>query len=158
MKKSDGPFSIENKSIYVTYCRFLNLRKTRKRRGMEDLKLMARAAKQRLKNNFWEEFKKNLDEGASFAREKGLSETKVKSTICGRVQKKIKGEKQDEFYLKVKNLLDTEGEVSDALGRLTDREYYDTLSYEEKQRYSLELSAKYLKALERYKKEKELLF
>ncbi|MDE5721568.1 MAG: hypothetical protein K2I30_02335 [Clostridia bacterium] len=125
---------------------------------MEDLKLMARAAKQRLKNNFWDEFKKNLDEGASFAREKGLSETKVKSTICGRVQKEIKGERQDEFYLKVKNLLDTEGEVSDALGRLTDREYYDKLSYADKQRYSLELSAKYLKALERYKREKELLF
>ena len=58
--------------------------------------------------------------------------------------------------MKVKDLLDREGEVSDALGRLTDREYYDKLSYADKQRYSLELSAKYLKALERYRKEKEL--
>ena len=123
---------------------------------MDDIGVLARAAKQRLKNNFWEEFRKNLDEGASLAREKGLSETKVKSTICGRVQKEIKGERQDEFYLKVKDLLDREGEVSDALGRLTDREYYDKLSYADKQRYSLELSAKYLKALERYRKEKEL--
>lgn len=123
---------------------------------MDDIRVLARAAKQRLKNNFWEEFRKNLDEGKTLAREKGISETKVKSTICGRVQKEIKGEKQDEFYLKVKNLLDSEGEVSNAIGRLTDREYYDKLSYEEKQRYTLELSAKYLKALERYKKEKEL--
>lgn len=45
--------------------------------------------------------------------------------------------------------------MSDALGRLTDREYYSTLSYEEKQRYNLELSAKYLEALQRYRKEKE---
>lgn len=123
---------------------------------MDDIRALARAAKQRLKNNFWDEFRKNLDAGKSLAREKGLSETKVKSTICGRLQKEIKGEKRDEFYIRVKKLLDSEGEVSDALGRLTDREYYASLSYEEKQRYSLQLSAKYLKALERYKKEKEL--
>lgn len=123
---------------------------------MDDLKLMARAAKQRLKNNFWEECKKNIDEGALYARENGLNENKIKSTLCGRVQKEVKGEKQDEFYLKVKRMLDEEGEVSDALGRLTDREYYSTLSYEEQQRYTLSLSAKYLQALEKYRREKEL--
>lgn len=123
---------------------------------MDDIKLMARAAKQRLKNDFWSECRKNLDENANLARSKGLNETKVKSTLCGRVQKEIKGEKQDEFYLKVKRLLDTEGEVSDAIGRLTDREYYESLTYEEKQRYTLNLSAKYLQALEKYRREKEL--
>ena len=46
--------------------------------------------------------------------------------------------------------------MSDALGRLTDRVYYDTLSYEEKQRYTMQLSNKYLKALEKYRKEKEI--
>ena len=45
------------------------------------------------------------------------------------------------------------GEVSDALGRLTDKEYFNSLSYEQKQRYTLELSAKYVKAKERYYKE-----
>ncbi|MDE6597850.1 MAG: hypothetical protein K2K60_04345 [Clostridia bacterium] len=124
---------------------------------MDDLKLMARAAKQRLKNNFWEECRKNIDEGATLARVKGLNETKVKSSLKGRVKKEIHGEKQDEFYLKVKELLESEGEVSDAIGRLTDREYYETLSYEEKQRYTLRLSAQYLQALEKYKKEKDLL-
>ena len=123
---------------------------------MENLKQMARAAKLRLKNNFWEERKRDLDKGAFQAREKGLNEVKVKSTLKGRVKSQIKGEKQDEFYLKVKRLLETEGEVSDAIGRLTDREYYNSLSYEEKQRYNLSLSAKYLSALERYRKEKEL--
>lgn len=53
-------------------------------------------------------------------------------------------------------MLDECGEVSDAIGRLTDKAYYATLSYAEKQRYNLELSAKYLAALERYRKEKEL--
>ena len=123
---------------------------------MDDIKNMARAAKQRLKNNFWEDCKRNLDAGAYQAREQGLNEGKVKSTLHGRVKSEIKGEKQDEFYLKVKRLLEEEGEVSDALGRLTDRVYYDTLSYEEKQRYTMQLSNKYLKALEKYRKEKEI--
>ena len=123
---------------------------------MDDIKNMARAAKQRLKNNFWEDCKRNLDAGAYQAREQGLNEVKVKSTLHGRVKSEIKGEKQYEFYLKVKRLLEEEGEVSDALGRLTDRVYYDTLSYEEKQRYTMQLSNKYLKALEKYRKEKEI--
>lgn len=123
---------------------------------MEDIKNLAQAAKQRLKNNFWEDRRKNLDEGAMQAKALGLNETKVKSTLQTRVKSEIKGEKQDGFYLKVKNLLDAEGEVSDAIGRLTDKEYYDTLSYEEKQRYTLSLSANYIKALEKYRREKEL--
>lgn len=123
---------------------------------MEDIKNLAHAAKQRLKNNFWEDCKKNIDAGATQAKVLGLNEVKVKSTLQTRVKSEIKGEKQDDFYLKVKALLDKEGEVSDAIGRLTDKEYYETLSYEEKQRYNLTLSTKYLRALEKYRKEKEL--
>lgn len=52
-------------------------------------------------------------------------------------------------------MLLAEGEVSDAIGRLTDRAYYDTLTYEEKQRYTLTLSERYLKALERFRRESE---
>ena len=123
---------------------------------MEDIKNLAHAAKQRLKNNFWEDCKRNIERGATAAKAMGLNESRVKSTLHTRVQSEIKGEKQDEFYLKVKSLLDREGEVSDAIGRLTDRQYYETLSYEEKQRYTLTLSSKYLKALEKYRKEKEI--
>lgn len=53
-------------------------------------------------------------------------------------------------------MLDSEGEVSNAIGRLTDKEYFDTLDYNEKQRYTLNLSEKYLQAVERYRKEKAL--
>ena len=122
---------------------------------MEDLKIMARAAKKRLKSNFWADKKKNFDENTSLAIENGISEVRVKSSIAEKVQSEIRGQREDEFYLKVKAMLDAEGEVSDAIGRLTDREVYDKLSYEEKQRYNLELSAKYLAALNKYKKEKE---
>ncbi len=52
-------------------------------------------------------------------------------------------------------MLLTDGEVSDALARLTDREEYDSLTYEDKQRYMLNLSERYLKALERFRRECE---
>lgn len=123
---------------------------------MDDIKIMARAAKNRLKTNYWADCKRNIEENTSLAASKGVSEMKIKSTLTGRVKSEIKGEKHDEFYLKVKEILDSEGEVSDAIGRLTDKELYEKLSYEEKQRYSLELSSKYLAALNRYRKEKEL--
>ena len=123
---------------------------------MDDIIKMARAAKSRLKSNYWADCKKNIDENTNEAKKKGLNEAKVKTTLSRRVKDEIKGEKPDEFYLKVKKLLDEEGEVSDAIGRLTDKQYYDTLSYEEKQRYSIEISGKYLQALKRYRKEKEM--
>lgn len=123
---------------------------------MEDIKTLAHAAKQRLKSNFWSDCKKNFDENASDARERGISEIKVKTSFKGKVKSTIRGEKEDEFYLKVKAILDSEGEVSDAIGRLTDREYYNKLSYEEKQRYNLDLSNRYLAALSKWRKEKEL--
>ncbi len=123
---------------------------------MESIKSIARQAKQRLKNNFWENCKTNIKQGELQAKSLGLNESKVKSYIGVKVQRQIKGSAPDEFYLKVKAMLDECGEVSDAIGRLTDKAYYATLSYEEKQRYNLELSAKYLAALERYRKEREL--
>ena len=123
---------------------------------MEDIKQVAKAAKKRMKSNFWADCKRNIDENTSEAKNKGLNEFKVKTTLTDKVKNEIKGEKRDEFYLKVKELLDTEGEVSDAIGRLTEREVYDKLNYEEKQRYTLQLSAKYLAALNKYKQEKAL--
>ncbi len=123
---------------------------------MGDLKVLARAAKQRLKSDFWKDCKQSYYKNASGAKERGVSEIKVKSTLKGKVISTIRGEKEDEFYLKVKKMLDEEGEVSDAIGRLTDTDYYQTLSYEEKQRYTLELSNRYLAALAKYKKEKEM--
>ncbi len=123
---------------------------------MDDIKVMARAAKQRLKSNFWKDCKENFDLNASEAKERGVSEIKVKSSLKGRVKSTIRGEKDDEFYLRVKGLLDTEGEVYDAIGRLTDKEYYEKLSYEEKMRYNLDLANRYNAALEKYREEKSI--
>ena len=113
----------------------------------------ARRAKQRIKTGFWLTCKENMDEHLEKAREKGLNESKAERYFAAQVTKEIEGKKEDEFYLRVKEMLLSDGEVSDAIGRLTDKEYYATLTYEEKQRYTLSLSEKYLRALERFRNE-----
>ena len=115
----------------------------------------ARRAKTRIKSGFWLECKEDLGEHLEKARQKGLNESKAERFFAERVSAKISGNKEDEFYLKVKKMLLSEGEVSNAIGRLTDQEYYQTLTYEEKQRYTLSLSEKYLRALERFRRECE---
>ena len=115
----------------------------------------ARLAKSRMKSGFWSECHEDFSEKKEKAREQGLNESKAGRFFKTQIEAKIEGRKEDEFYLKVKEMLLTKGEVSDAIGRLTDREYYDTLTYEEKQRYTLSISEKYLRALERFRAECE---
>lgn len=118
-------------------------------------KTLAKEAKARMKKGFWQDFGEKLDSERSHAKQQGINEDKMERYLREKVETQIRGESPDEFYLKVRDLLLTEGEVSDAIGRLTDKEYYATLSYSEKQRYTLELSEKYLRALERFKREYE---
>ena len=122
----------------------------------KSLKQYAREAKKRLKEGFWQKYSLNLKQELEKAEKIGVSASRVKEYYTSKVSEDIsrKTNDGDEFYEKVKELLSTEGEVPDALGRLTDKEYYERLSYQEKQRYNLNLSEQYLKAVERYNREK----
>jgi uncharacterized protein YdaT len=124
------------------------------------LKQYCREAKKRLKQGFWQSYQKNLDDEIERAQNSGIAVSKVKEFYTEKVNSEIKSVDVDseEFYVKVKKLLTEEGEVANAIGRLTDKEYYQTLSYEEQQSYNLRLSERYLKAVERYKKEKEIVY
>lgn len=123
------------------------------------LKQYAREAKQRLKSGFWQNYRKDLDEKIEKAGEAGIAPSKVKEYYNYVVSENIKSRKDDEeeFYNRVKKILDEEGEISDAIGRLTDKDVFNALSYSEKQKYTLTLSERYLKAVERYNREKSLL-
>lgn len=124
------------------------------------LKQYAKEAKRRLKNGFWQNYHKDLDEKIEKASEAGVAPSKVKEYYTYVVSENIKSRKddEDEFYYKVKKILDEEGEISDAIGRLTDKKEFERLSYAEKQKYTLTLSERYLKAVERYNREKSLSF
>lgn len=121
---------------------------------MESFKLMARQAKHRLGTDFWSRCKGDVEAAAIVAENQGKNVKAVKANLYGRVKRYISGREEDEFYLKVKTILDEYGETSDAIGRLIDRDYLKTLSYEEGQRYTMGIAAKYGEALERYRKEK----
>ena len=126
---------------------------TKKEIEEKSLKAEARRAKLRIKNGFWADRKEELELQKERARLNGVNESKAGRFFAERVSKQIAGETDDEFYVRVKRMLLEEGEVSNAIGRLTDKPYYDSLSYEEKQRYTLSLSEKYLRALERFRRE-----
>jgi len=122
------------------------------------LKKIAKDAKVRMKSGFWQRSMEEVNISKEYAKTNGLNE----STVITFYREKFKSElreknvEEENFYKKVKEILDTHGEVSDILGRLTDKEYLQTLSYEQRQKYLLSLSENYRKALIRYKKEKEL--
>lgn len=122
------------------------------------LKDYAREAKMRLKHGFWENYERDLNDKVSRAEEAGISASKVKEYCVSRVAENIRNrdDAKEEFYDKVKKLLDEEGEVSDAIGRLTDKKVLASMEYEEGQRYIMSVSEKYLQAVERYRKEKSL--
>ena len=124
----------------------------------KSLKQYCKDAKNRLKHGFWQNYQTNVDANLKRAREQGISESKVREFYASKVTEIIRSstENEDAFYLKVKKILDEEGEVSNVIGRLTDKNIYESMTYSEKQRYTLSLSEKYLKALERYKKEKAI--
>ena len=125
-------------------------------KGAKSFKNAAKEAKRRLKNGFWENCKDELSAELARARDAGVSESRACRYFTGKVTCTIRGGGEDDaFYERVKNMLLSEGEVSDAIGRLTDRAYYNSLSYEDRQRYTLALSERYLKALERFRREKE---
>ena len=120
----------------------------------KSLRTMARQAKSRIKSNFWEAAKKEQAEKLMLAQQRGVNVQEAGRYLAQEMERKIQQDDQtDSFYEQVKALLLSEGEVSDAIGRLTDKEVYESLSYTEKQRYTLELSEKYLRALDRFKKE-----
>lgn len=125
-------------------------------KGAKSFKSVAKEAKRRLKSGFWENCKDELSAELARARDAGVSESRACRYFTGKVSCTIRGGGEDDaFYERVKTMLLTEGEVSDAIGRLTDRAYYNSLSYEERQRYTLALSERYLKALERFRRERE---
>lgn len=119
------------------------------------IKELAKEAKERIKNGYWQKSKEELEKSLKLAKNNGLNESKVVEFYREKVKSDILGsDENDAFYLKVKEILDKYGEVSDMLGRLADKDYIATLSYEQRQRYFLDLSRKYREALIKYKKEK----
>ena len=68
----------------------------------QTLKSAAKSAKQRMKKGFWEHCEKSVRESVEEAKRQGVNESKAERYFIKETQKAIAGEKEDEFYLRVK--------------------------------------------------------
>lgn len=123
-------------------------------KGEKSLKILAKEAKNRLKNGFWEKYKDNVVDSFEKAKAEGVDASRVIGYYEAKVSSVKITDESEIFYSKVKKLLEEYGERGNIISMLIDYSVYDSLSYEKKQKYVLELSEKYRKALERYKREK----
>lgn len=125
---------------------------------MDDLKVLAKEAKKRLKTGFWEANHSKIAFIKNQAKTQGIDSSNIIKYYQTVVTKEQEPEKDhnEVFYKKVKKILDSVGEVSDIIRRLIDFDEYNKMNYEKKQRYVMELSSKYRLALDRYKREKKL--
>lgn len=125
----------------------------------KSLKQYCKDAKKRLKNGFWQEYFDSREKIIEKAQMNGGSPEKVKEYLDSRLSSKIRdqiNETDEKFYEKVKKILLEEGEIPNAIGRLTNKSEFELLSYDERQRYTLSLSERYVKAVERFNYEKSL--
>ena len=127
---------------------------------LKSFKQYAREAKLRMKSGFWQDYRAALERETARAEEAGVELSKFIEYYMKKTERSLRYDcaEEDAFYEKVKKILDEEGEVTDVIGRLTDKRAFEKLTYEQQQRYTLELSRRYRRALDRYEREKEFDF
>ena len=127
---------------------------------VKSFKQYAKEAKQRMKPGFWQDYRDKLERETARAEEAGVAPSRFIEYYMKKTERTLRFDcaEEDAFYEKVKKILDEEGEVTDVIGRLTEKGEFDRLTYDQKQRYTLELSQRYRRALERYAVEKEFEF
>lgn len=130
------------------------------KKEMSEIKRRALLAKQRLKMGYWQRMQEERDR----VNGSTIDSAVIESARCARrneferTNKMALGddfaEKEEKLYRKVRDMLDKDEDVMNPIGQLVEREVFDRLDDGNKQRYILELSAKFRELRERYYKEK----
>ena len=122
--------------------------------NMSTLKDFAKRAKERMKNGFWEQARRNIQTEQRVAATLGLNVHKVSEEGKRMLERKIYDYdgfcEEREFYAKVVEILESDELVHDPIMRLADKEYMSHLTPAEKQVYISKLAAKYRQAVEKY--------
>ena len=111
----------------------------------KSIKSAAKEAKKRLKSRFWEDYKKELENGVKKAESEGVAASGVENYFKKRIVRSVRKDnaEDEKFYEEVKAMLDEEGSrPSDALDRLMDKKEFYSLKYEDRERYLFILSEK----------------
>lgn len=130
------------------------------KKEISEIKRRALLAKQRLKMGYWQQMQ---DERERMSRETAdISKLEMANAIRKEEFERSNNvalgddfaEKEEKLYVKVREILDRDENVINPIGQLMDRAVYDKLDDANKQRYILELSAKFRQLRDRYYKEK----
>ena len=124
---------------------------------VKSIKAAAKEAKQRLKSRFWEDYRREVENGVKKAEAEGLAPSGVENYFRKMAVRMVNkpAENEEAFYNEVKTMLDEEGaRPSDALDRLMDKKLFYSLDYVQRERYLFVLSEKYQACLSRYDEER----
>ena len=125
---------------------------------MSSFKSIAKEAKNRLKNGFWEKTRKIREEeitamlnaGKDFESAKHCTEKKLFENLY----LKKSANSESKLYKKVVSLLESDEFELDLIGNAMDREYYESLDSGARERYILSLSSQLDFIKNKYKKNK----
>lgn len=130
------------------------------KKEMSEIKRRALLAKQRLKMGYWQRMQEERDRLNDSTSDSSV----IESARCARrneFERKNKmalgddfTERDERLYSRVREILDKDEDVMNPIGQLVERDVFDKLDDGNKQRYILELSAKFRELRERYYKEK----
>ena len=122
---------------------------------MSTFKDYAKRAKQRMKSGFWQQAHQNIRTEQQVAATLGLNARKVGEEGKRMLERSIYDYdgfcEEQEFYIKVVQLLESDELVSNPIMRLADSDYMATLSPSQKQTYISRLAARYRSAVEKYR-------
>ncbi|MCH5164658.1 MAG: hypothetical protein J1F36_06550 [Clostridiales bacterium] len=130
------------------------------KKTMNELKKRALLAKQRMKMGYWEQMMRDREKlisevGSTYEGKKLVSDyqrEKYNREFNVTVSKHMSRDEQ--LYEKVRLILESDELIINPIARLIDNSEYDKMDEESKQRYILELSAKFRELKDRYYREK----
>ncbi|MDR3021731.1 MAG: hypothetical protein LBU60_03545 [Clostridiales bacterium] len=123
-----------------------------KKHKNDELRKLAMSAKLRFKQGF---YTCPTEQRESMSND-SLENTKSISKITFQSFKtRVADSEQEKLYKRVCDLLEHDDDLTDPIGKLIDKEYFETLDARSKQKYIFELSAKFRELSERYYKERD---
>ena len=131
------------------------------KKEMSEIKKRALLAKQRMKLGYWQKMLEERDRMKSETTDSNRlnAQSDLRKREYEIVNKVALGddfaEREERLYGKVREILDRDENVTNPIGQLVDREKYEQMDDANRQRYILELSAKFRELRLRYYKERE---
>lgn len=128
-------------------------------REKSELKKRALLAKQRMKMGYWqrmhEERRELMQQSNDSSRLQLLSSLQRSDYVrtTSMALNRDKADKEEQLYRKVCSILASDENVTNPIGQLVERDLYDTMDEQNKQRYILELSQKFRELKDRYYRE-----